>query len=408
MTSVSLGGFRNSGDQFFPLYTRPCWSCSEPLKPERNIILMKDLFNKTAHNISKTQEKPKFEWSCECKQEYKNDHLWERKYSRYSECCCGLNRANILKLFWVCPFCLRVICGRQCFYFHMNTVHISFGEISAKFAVDPKLIGAFWCGLCHDIFERRNPDFTILPDNITAKELLMEAIKCERRPRIIDEMDSVPGSIIPEEITPKVDFTQFCIKSKACAKCENWDEKKIKLPKELGELPPVYPHETIIPSQFQTEYIHIGMIFSDFKKIKQNSDIYSKFIPDLLRRSYFEKVSFFVENSNVYNRVINNYVADLWFDMLYVKGILGKMRLRTPEEVQRRKIPTEPILAAVRGEISVINGELTCTGLPNVLYPIIYSYLPWQLWNFERVFSQIHSDLIRLGPSIVALLSKKN
>ncbi|AYV83243.1 MAG: hypothetical protein Hyperionvirus5_49 [Hyperionvirus sp.] len=435
MTDVTLGGFSCSNRGFFPVYTRPCWSCSEPLKPQENIILMKDLeiINQTPDEIKKLsisdikKKIPGFPepnrskdlyieaftpWSCQCEKKDITYEMFAKKnyIQKYNPCCCEKYRWKqiIEKTSWSCPFCLSIVCGRKCFWNHVNKDHWSkiIGlDDFIDLAVEPKILGAEWCPFCHRVSGPRNCDLVGLADDIDAAGLLNE----------LHERYVKGSQVVPEEIAGNVDFTQYCVTNRVCQNCKDWDKKRIHIPKELIEMgghdslpfPPIYSHETCVPLYIKPKYIRLEMFLHSFKNLEKNIALCSKFIPDFLRRSYFEEVDFFfTEYPNCNNYVITHYIADLWYAMLYVKPFFSSVRrLRTPEEVRKMKIPTQPLLDAIQADISVINNALVATGLHAVLHPLIYCYLPWQIWNFERIFSKIHSDMIRLGPSAAALLA---
>ncbi|AYV82592.1 MAG: hypothetical protein Hyperionvirus1_171 [Hyperionvirus sp.] len=428
MSQFTIGGFfASAAGDFFPVYEEPCMNCDQQLESTWNIILMKDLtiLNRTPDEIKKLTtsdikkmvpglsklENYHYEtpYSGECK-ERKNESY---KITIPSELCeCGRKETTdkIIEIpTWSCPCCLHLVCSGECFWTHVNLFHVK--NIFMPIVVEPKMMGSEWCPMCHHILTPRDPSLLPILDNnnrVQFRSVSDEKVKtanpilCRVRNPSSTETPSDPGF--------KMEFTQFCIKNRICAKCETWDKNKIKLPKQILKgvhtLPPIYTHETIIPPYIQPAHIPLAMIFDSFDHLKKNITPYSQILPDLLRRSYFEEVNFPQHYSNQSNSAIHRYIANLWQTMLYVTPLFGMTRLRTPKELKKAKIPTEPILAAVRSEILFITKILTEIGISTALHPIIYSYLPWQLWNFDRIFSQIHSDIRRFGPSVAALKIK--
>ncbi|AYV82840.1 MAG: hypothetical protein Hyperionvirus2_208 [Hyperionvirus sp.] len=279
-----------------------------------------------------------------------------------------------------CPICLEISCNRQCFRDHMET-HCA-EEI---LIVDLSLVGGEWCPLCCSVVHK--------------------------------------GAIFShDDIERTKSELEFTIKNTLCPRCSNWlknDTPRVEFPKDysthwLNYFCRIYPLDIWIPPRISRDPIRLTNLgtFENFEKNPQ-------FFVDLLKQDTFEELTnSFLDSRNSEERPLHSYCSSAWEKVMYTT-ITHYMHeytydhnlfrqpadFRTPEEVKATPIPGAKILAKIREEIALLENALIATSLLPPLCDIIRSYLPWQLWNLERLMARIHNDIIRYAPSIAALLS---
>ncbi|AYV81508.1 MAG: hypothetical protein Harvfovirus38_2 [Harvfovirus sp.] len=290
---------------------------------------------------------------------------------------------------WSCPFCLDIICSVSCLIRHTKIMHIDDGQWRGRsIVVDRALLGGEWCPLCSHVFRKGE----LLSDtvNITSDQLL-DMIQWEGGRRWMPE---------------KIILERYTIKNKLCQRCSDWDEKKVlRIFYSLREAQStqtsmmtrkdLYPLDSYIPPNVMRDTLHLSELGSI--QTYDNDDENSQFFVDLLRQDMFEEIKdSFLETTSI--------VRNIWDTVLYI-GDGSLRRLRTFEEVKATPIPGAKLLAKIRTEVALLDIALTQTNIIAPLRHIIREYLPWQLWNLERLLSMIHADVIRYAPSLASLLS---
>ncbi|AYV83408.1 MAG: hypothetical protein Hyperionvirus6_89 [Hyperionvirus sp.] len=407
--ATKLRAFWLGHREIYPFYARPCKVCSDDLSLYGRAVEIDKLaiLDKTPEEIMRLDETEKvrlrsilpkgFVIRTPCRHlsdlvsdtDSSSKHM-VRDIGVFDRC--GCNTLNALEFLRCggsssCPFCARIICGEKCFIDHLHMTlprrYISFDYFSL---IDRSLLGGEWCPLCRKVFRKgaRN-----LPDHLDDKECTTKVIK--------ELLNSI-------EKGEKIDLAKYTIKNTLCSRCSHWNYEKMIVISPTIKLYPdirIYPSDIWVPPYFSQQRIR----FFDLASI-QTYDDHPQFFIDLLKHKALDQISDSLIDANLSGSItIYFYLAIIWRQMLYSRPP-GKIdRLHTPEEVKATAIPGSKFLAAIRAEIIGLDACLTETRILPDLCLIIREYLPWQLWNMERLLSRIHNDILRYAPSVAALLS---
>ncbi|AYV81392.1 MAG: hypothetical protein Harvfovirus31_8 [Harvfovirus sp.] len=387
---AKLVGFHLSADfcGIYAFYLDRCERCLDPFPmedpyvtnltdlavlgktPEEIKLLPKVEIKRLSSLLPKHQEMKlmKFNRRLECPCQKLAGPSWTlcRKISVNSFCC---ERKRIIKILregsLSCPFCLRVICSWACLKDHVKRMHSDSG---CRWIVDLALLGGEWCPLCGDILRRGHVE--------SSEKELFGLIK-------------------------KGEDARYQIKNTLCSRCRRWNHGKLlKLPKMLRIDEKLYRSDRYVPRNVERDTLHLGEL-GPIEIFDRNTGFYA----DLLKQDVVQEIKDSCLDPYSIDRRGGNFYRTIWDGVLYTCETGRERRLRTVEEVRAMEIPGTLILAKIRTEIALLEGALCATQIISPLRSIIRGYLPWQLWNFERVLSRIHADIIRYAPSVVALMS---
>ncbi|AYV78185.1 MAG: hypothetical protein Edafosvirus6_34 [Edafosvirus sp.] len=338
-----------------------------------------------------------------------SDSFWiirgdKKKFSVYDKCHC--HKVSFRKLStirtWSCPFCAKIICDTQCFVSHIQEFHKIVNQI-----VIPQ-IGGKWCILCHKIsYKRKNGTI-----HYESAEDLLNKIKLNWK-----EKDK---KIEWKQKINKRCMGSYSIENTICTECSNFDKNEIKCPQHFFAHKDckIYPIEQIIPPFLDTKNIsllYINALDIDLYYSQAHIDAYNRghmeyhidtyrasyaqYFKEILKRDYCEPIYDNKTTYYIYLDLMNKYLVEIW-----MFAILRNNKLRTPDEIKNLSLPGTILLKMVRNDIMLFDSSLDVTYLHRDLYPIIRSYMGWQLWDFEKLLTKVHKDVIRYAPSMSALL----
>ncbi|AYV82851.1 MAG: hypothetical protein Hyperionvirus2_219 [Hyperionvirus sp.] len=355
-----------------PIYKKPCERCLAPLPLSGLVISIDklDVLKKTPDEIKKLSETeiahlrsllPKTyveAVACPCPRPLETTLNVKEGISPLDMCHCTRICIKILRsgsLSFSCPICKIIICSIECYESHIK--HIHSGQHP-----DPSLSGYEWCPLCRTVSKKAT------------------------------------GPI------------KDTIENKLCSRCATWDDTKLleippSLKKEFSEFS--YIHNIYSSASSLPPYVSQPSISFESETDLTTVENYPKFFINLLKHPALTEIT----DSSLDFRFLSSwshtipYQRDIWKKMLYAPRGQNRFRLRSPEEIKVIPLLGTEILAAVRREISLLEAHLNQTSILPPLCCIICTYLPYQLWNFERLLSRIHADALKYGPPISALIS---
>ncbi|AYV81333.1 MAG: hypothetical protein Harvfovirus27_22 [Harvfovirus sp.] len=297
---------------------------------------------------------------------------------------CGCGQSDVMRILrnrkksYTCVFCPKILCDEKCFNNHMERDHVNVNRL-----IDKSLVGGEWCPLCRKIFKK-------------GREFLC------------DDDDKQCTIIVEKELLNLKDsarLEKYAIKNTLCPRCSQWDENKMMIIptiilEKLRRFLYIFPADAWTPPYFSQQSIH----FFDLAFITAYDD-HPQFFVDLLKHSVLYKISDSSLCPQRTRAIMYPYLNSVWFTILSHNDTNKKFRLHTAEKVKATCIPGTKFLTAIRAEIAGLEACFTKTGILSDLCLIIRDYLPWQLWNVERILTRIHNDITRYAPSLAALLS---
>ncbi|AYV82557.1 MAG: hypothetical protein Hyperionvirus1_136 [Hyperionvirus sp.] len=343
--------------------------------PETEISRMRSLLKVT---LSWT---PAAETKCSCPTEPKS-MIPKKPHTYWFRNCRGRQAFTSLinRVSWSCPFCCEIMWSIKDFIFHIRQSHPN--KSNKLIVVDHSLLGGSWCPLCETVVRKA----TIPPGTVDWRE----TITPQQLSDLIDQKWFHGGKGIEE----------YLINNAVCSRCTQWimEKKRLEIPASLNKKlqktinkMQLSPLDVWVPPNVTFYVSELGLI-GDY-------DEDSQFFVDLLKHNMLEEIpdSFLREY----------YSSSVWDRVLYTAKFGSKdRRLRTPEEVKATPLPGAKVLAKIREEINLLEVILTETGILPPLRNIIRTYLPWQLWNLERLMSCIHTDVTQYGPSLAIFLAR--
>ncbi|AYV81110.1 MAG: hypothetical protein Harvfovirus17_4 [Harvfovirus sp.] len=408
--SHKLVGFCISTQTQHPVYDKLCLRCQKP-PPDNEMILSMDSLKsleKTPEEIltmkpdekeiirSKLLDRKTRLTRCPCPQQAPSDDSippkdisisYGNSLKSKNECHCGaLDVQTIVKDHkidsWSCPFCYKIICSEICYSKHLRYVHRS----NSTLVVPQLILGGEWCPICRKII--RNGSVNI-PEKEWRGWLTNEEI-CERINKKILFIDS---------------NREYFIKNLVCIGCVPADDEETPVEEKID-----------IWDLLDLASFTINK-FNKFPVKKTYLDIRVGMLLNVLKSENCPEINdLYLKDGRM-----ARYVCDLWAYTLYKPRIpytgressgcqpnvpprLYQRLLKTPKEVRLGPVLAENLLHQLRKEICLFQSYLVEIGLPIVLCEIVREYMPWQLWNFEKVLGQLHYDVKKYGPSLAALL----
>ncbi|AYV80437.1 MAG: hypothetical protein Harvfovirus1_62 [Harvfovirus sp.] len=378
---MELVGFHFQEYSHFPLYRSPCEKCGLPYKLDGVELSMETLWYLIAatedeiKNMS-VADKESFRNQlpirdgrghrrCYCREELK---MAVHVISNEEKCVCN-NPEYLFQNSWSCPFCCKLICCSGCFKQHVKKAH-SRQDVGFTIVVPQEALGGKWCALCREVLEQGEEDFT-------AGELWTLIMDWNKKSK-------------------RKECTIYAVKNGLCENCSGWDFCEEKYSFLSRKFPKLYPVGTWIPKYMTPKQIS----FDDL--IQLDLDKHAAFISEVVQREYYEPTNeqLLYQPDKFGHSGYEQYINKIWRQALY-----DGYRLRSPEEIKSTPIYGGKLIEALRTNIQLYDSAMLNTPLPRDIYPLIQSYIDWQIWNFERLLSKIHHDLITYAPKLAILLT---
>ncbi|AYV77899.1 MAG: hypothetical protein Edafosvirus2_78 [Edafosvirus sp.] len=423
---ATLVGFHISSESQYPVYNIPCRKCRSPLPLqceelslialhlEKSIEEIKNLYESDMVLLRSKLPKSRNYRSatCPCPEPVPAEPLSPQKpcvpaqldygepiYS-HAECCCGKHKIyDILYTnSYSCPFCYKIVCGGPaCFIKHVKNRHSPSSRVPSRplqLAVPQQLLGGTWDPLCRQIVhngsvENGDDEWRGL---LTVEQIYDNIIKRWK------QKDGKEGMRI------------YPIKNQVCTSCAHWNAVEFTIPapfRAKGHMTTIFPPHAYIPPFAAVLPIDIDYMGPLYLLDPVLGLEHARHVADLLKRPYFGKVEESFMYTTNYPRAIKTYIYEVWQTMLYTAryGVAGR-RWKTLEEVKATPIPGAMVLQAINDDIAVFNDGLKMTSLPPVLCSVIQEFMPWQLWNMQKILHRIHADVIEYAPKLAVLFSK--
>lgn len=411
---VSLVGFKFGRYHQKPIYQAICKLCFLPLEYKHKYRSMKTLaiLDESPENIKSLVEKDKniektltspsgeIRSYCSC---YASDPRTPPDYAELCEtdrlfhssrkkkinftrsdsplisdnviCYCGTNYAKNMTYgsLWVCPFCYTIVCDPNCFMGHIKQHHTNIEKLI--FVADKTLFGGSLCPFCRNSKTERKGNVPIGDDEwrhtITPQELMTNIMRrWERKASRTEIMD------------------YYTTKYIVCQEC--FEKERMVLPDEAKTIDSLVnlPSLNSYPSPFY-EFREIKLHQIWRLLCERKSPDLLRFFSDLLRHDHFEKINELMLVTGRYSNY--NLVDNIWDQ---IRSSVNS----------NREIPATKFLEIIRSDIKEFNQGMLATNFSLEIQQMIQMYLPWQLWNMEKLLGTIHSDIKRYGKTVFTLL----